>query len=97
MIKPEGTISLLGVSEYPIEFNTRMVLEKGLTVYGSSRSGRVDFVETVRFLNENKRAVEYLANLVGEIHNVRSIQDVIEAFESDLRSPWGKTVMSWNI
>ncbi len=97
LIKPEGTISLLGVSEYPIEFNTRMVLEKGLTVYGSSRSGRVDFEETVRFLHENKRAVEYLANLVGEIHDIRSIQDVIEAFESDLRSPWGKTVMSWNI
>ncbi|WP_252346631.1 hypothetical protein, partial [Listeria monocytogenes] len=29
VIKPEGTISLLGVSEYPIEFNSRMVLEKG--------------------------------------------------------------------
>ncbi|WP_163652512.1 ribitol-5-phosphate dehydrogenase [Listeria sp. PSOL-1] len=97
LIKPEGTISLLGVSEYPIEFNTRMVLEKGLTVYGSSRSGRVDFEETVDFLANNKRAVEYLARLVGELHDVRSIQDVIEAFEADLRSPWGKTVMSWNI
>ncbi|WP_099223095.1 ribitol-5-phosphate dehydrogenase [Listeria costaricensis] len=97
LIRPEGTISLLGVSEYPIEFNTRMVLEKGLTVYGSSRSGVYDFEKTVEFLANNRRAVEYLANLVGEIHDVRSIQDVIEAFESDLRSPWGKTVMAWNI
>ena len=32
-IKPEGTISILGVSEYPVPINTRMILEKGLDVY----------------------------------------------------------------
>ncbi|MBC1629014.1 ribitol-5-phosphate dehydrogenase, partial [Listeria welshimeri] len=85
------------VSEYPIEFNSRMVLEKGLTVYGSSRSGRVDFEKTVEFLSTNKRGVEYLQNLVGEVHKVHSIQDVIETFEADLRSPWGKSVMEWKI
>ena len=42
-IKPEGTISILGVSEYPVPINTRMILEKGLRLFGSSRSGRVDF------------------------------------------------------
>ena len=29
-INPEGTISILGVSEYPVPVNTRMMLEKGL-------------------------------------------------------------------
>ena len=38
IIQPEGTIALLGVSEYAVPINTRMVLEKGLHVYGSSRS-----------------------------------------------------------
>ena len=28
LIRPEGTISLMGVSEYPVAVNTRMVLEK---------------------------------------------------------------------
>ena len=28
LISPEGTVSLMGVSEYPIEINTRLVLEK---------------------------------------------------------------------
>src|SRR5699024_1867340 len=46
-INPEGFISLLGVSEYPIEVNTRMVLEKGLTLQGSSRSGAKDFQKTI--------------------------------------------------
>ncbi len=43
IINPEGSIALLGVSELPIQVNTRMVLEKGLTIIGSSRSGLKDF------------------------------------------------------
>ncbi len=39
---PEGSIALLGVSEFPVEVNTRLVLEKGLTLIGSSRSGSKD-------------------------------------------------------
>lgn len=47
IIQPEGTIALLGVSEHAVPINTRMVLEKGLHLYGSSRSGRADFEKTV--------------------------------------------------
>lgn len=36
IIQPEGTIALLGVSEYAVPINTRMVLEKGLHLYGSA-------------------------------------------------------------
>ena len=43
IINPEGSIALLGVSELSIQVNTRMVLEKGLTIIGSSRSGLKDF------------------------------------------------------
>lgn len=43
IINPEGSIALLGVNELPIQVNTRMVLEKGLTIIGSSRSGLKDF------------------------------------------------------
>ena len=38
-INPQGTISLLGVSENNVLINTRMILEKGLTLIGNSRSG----------------------------------------------------------
>ena len=33
----------MGVSENFVEINTRMMLEKGLRMFGSSRSGRKDF------------------------------------------------------
>ena len=48
LINPEGTISLLGVSEYPVPINTRMILEKGLYIFGTSRSGRKDFIKTIK-------------------------------------------------
>ncbi|MGG0720094.1 ribitol-5-phosphate dehydrogenase [Robertmurraya massiliosenegalensis] len=96
-IHPEGTISIMGVSEYPVEINTRMILEKGITVIGSSRSGRSDFVNTVEFMKEHPEFVEYLSTLVGEVCEVKSIQDIVSAFELDLTSSWGKTVMEWRI
>ncbi|MEK3888463.1 ribitol-5-phosphate dehydrogenase [Bacillus sp. FSL K6-3431] len=94
---PEGSISIMGVSEYPVEINTRMILEKGITVIGSSRSGRSDFVNTVEFMKEHPEFVEYLSTLVGDVVEVRTIQDIITAFEKDLISSWGKTVMEWKI
>ncbi len=95
-IRPEGSISLLGVSEYPVEINTRMVLEKGLTLIGSSRSGYIDFKKTVQFLSEHPDIVEYLGRLVGSVHEIKTIEDIVNAFESDLALAWGKTILKWN-
>lgn len=96
-INPEGTMSILGVSEYPVEINTRMVLEKGLTIIGSSRSGYEDFKKTVNFLVENEDVVNYLKTLVGYVNKVNTIQDIIDAFEQDLSISWGKSIIEWNI
>ncbi|WP_409290561.1 ribitol-5-phosphate dehydrogenase [Peribacillus sp. SCS-37] len=96
-IHPEGSIAILGVSEYPVEVNTRMILEKGLTMIGSSRSGRQDFVNTVEFMKEHPEIVEYFSTLVGSVNEVKTIQDIIDAFEKDLATSWGKTIMEWKI
>ena len=96
-IRPEGTISLLGVSENPVPVNTRMVLEKGLRLYGSSRSGRADFERTLALYRENPQMVDYLGSLVGSVIPVESVKDIATAFEADIRKPMGKTVMEWNM
>ena len=96
-IKPEGTISLMGVSEHPIEINTRMVLEKGITMYGSSRSGRADFIKTIDFLAEHPAACRRLANLVGIVKPVSTIKEMVLFFELELQNPWGKAVMEWKM
>ncbi len=95
-IKPEGTISLLGVSEYPVPINTRMVLEKGLRLFGTSRSGREDFEKTVQLYEENPEILGYLSNLVGAQIEVNSIADMTKAFEMDIHKSMGKTIMIWN-
>lgn len=94
-IKPEGTISILGVSEYPVPINTRMVLEKGLQIFGSSRSGRVDFEKTVALYKEHPEIVNYLSNIVGAVIPVRTIADMKRAFEMDIQKSFGKTIMLW--
>lgn len=96
-IKPEGTMSILGVSEFPVEINTRMVLEKGLLILGSSRSGADDFKKTVDIYKKYPDVISYLSVLVGDVLKVSSITEIIRAFEFDLSNSWGKTVMEWNI
>ena len=94
-IQPEGTIGLLGVSEYPVPINTRMVLEKGLRLYGSSRSGRSDFVKTVELYQSHPEIVNYLDAIVGARIEVRSMADMVRAFEMDIHKSMGKTIMHW--
>lgn len=95
LINPEGTISLLGVSEYPIPINTRMVLEKGLHLYGSSRSSRADFEKTVELYVKHPEIIGYLSNIVGAVVEVNSIKDMTRAFEMDIHKSMGKTIMVW--
>ena len=94
-INPEGTLSILGVSEYPVPINTRMVLEKGLRIFGSSRSGRKDFEKTVALYEEHPEVVNYLSNIVGAVIPVHSISDMKKAFETDIQKSFGKTIMLW--
>lgn len=95
-INPEGTIAAMGVSENPVPINTRMILEKGLGIFGSSRSGIQDFIQTINLYKENKDIVEYLESLIGNVVTVQSIRDMNEAFETDIKKRGGKTIMIWD-
>ena len=97
LINPQGSISILGVSEYNVPINTRMVLEKGLNIFGSSRSGRCDFEKTVKLLDENPNLISYLENLITNKVTIHSLNDFNEAFDLDANSRFGKTVISWEI
>lgn len=73
-----------------------MVLEKGLRLFGSSRSGLADFNMTVKLLSENPQMVNYLSNIINNIVPVKDIADMNKAFELDIQKPGGKTIMEWN-
>lgn len=94
-INPQGTISLLGVSENPIPIETRMVLEKGLKLVGDSRSGYQDFYKAVEIM-QDKKMQDYVENIIMDMVEVNNLNDIYKAFDLDLNNSF-KTVMKWNI
>ncbi len=97
LIQPEGTISILGVSEYPVAVNTRMMLEKGLRMFGTSRSGKEDFRRTVQLYREHPEIPLYLSRLVGSTVEIDRFADIKKAFETDIKKAYGKTILHWNL
>lgn len=96
-IRPEATIGLLGVSENPVPMNTRMILEKGLRVFGSSRSGRADFLNTIEMFEKHPEMNELMKHIVGDVVNVRTVDDMHVAFRKDMAKAGGKTIMLWSV
>ena len=94
-VRPEGTLALLGVSEDPVPIATRMVLEKGLRILGTSRSGREDFAGLLALYQERPQVPAYLERMIGGSLRVRSMRDMTAAFEQDMHKVMGKTVMIW--
>lgn len=95
-INPMGSIALMGVSENNVAINTRLVLEKGLTLLGNSRSGLEDFERAIAFIEENEDVRNHLHSIISEEIIVRSIDDMHKAFENDLRNEF-KTIMKWEM
>ena len=96
IVNPMGILSILGVSEYPISINTRKILEKGLIIYGTTRSSREDFIGTINLLKENPILIEYLENIINQKITIKNTQDIIKAFDKDYNSN-GKTILKWKI
>lgn len=97
LVNPMGVLSILGVSEYPIPFNTRKILEKGLIIYGSTRSSRKDFIGTINLIKTHPEIVDYLENIINKKITIKQTQDIIKAFDEDFNSNFGKTILKWEI
>lgn len=96
LINPQGVISLLGVSEQYPSINTRMILEKGLTLQGSSRSGYSDFNNAVKFLEKDEKNQQAVKRLITEVVEIKELADIKLAFDASLSNNF-KTVMKWNV
>ena len=94
-INPQGTAVLMGVSEHKIAINTRDVLEKGITLIGSSRSGREDFEKAAEFLGKSEFQ-KRISRIIYEDSPVKTIGDIHRVFETDLKNPF-KTVFKWDL
>lgn len=93
---PQAVIMLLGVSEEPVPVNTRMVLEKGITMMGRSRSGRADFECAVDIMKNNSIFTDRMKHIISERVDIRNIDDINKAFSLAKTADF-KVVMDWNI
>lgn len=94
-IRPQGTVVLMGVSENQIPIDTRIILEKGLTVVGSSRSGKKNFEDAVALM-QVQRVRRRLGSIIYEDGAVNNIDDIHRVFTTDQETPF-KTVFQWNL
>ncbi len=91
---PNATLLLTGVSEIPPSINTRQILEKGLSLRGTTRSVQEDFVLANQFLNNEK--IRKIVNVLDTKRcSVSNEKDLKMAFDLSKNSLF-KTTIDFN-
>lgn len=93
---PGADLILMGVSEEKVQINTRVVLDKGLSLKGVTRSNKQDFEFVAKMLN-NKEVVNDLSIMVLSKNKINSVNDIYRCFEADINNKTliGKNLMWW--
>ncbi|WP_269410361.1 alcohol dehydrogenase catalytic domain-containing protein [Lentibacillus daqui] len=96
LIEPQGKITLMGVSEEHVPLNTRDVLEKGLTICGSSRSTDEEF-KTLMNAFQSQAYQRTLAKLLPDQNErIRNVKDLQRAMNKATKNKdWGKIFLSF--
>ena len=87
---------LMGVSEEKVPLNTRLVLEKGLSLKGVTRSDKQDFEHVAKLLEDEQVQEEILPMILSEI-KIDSVNDIYDAYKKDIENKTviGKNIMKW--
>ncbi|MBY7142927.1 alcohol dehydrogenase catalytic domain-containing protein [Virgibacillus sp. NKC19-3] len=96
LIEPQGKITLMGVSEEHVPLNTRDILEKGLTIYGSSRSTAEEFQTLMHAFQSQayQRTLEKL--LPNQKELIRDAKDLEKSMNKAIKNKgWGKIFLSF--
>lgn len=88
-----GKLILSGVANDNVPLNTRMVLEHGISIRGTTRSVRCDFEKAVELLTipEFRKHIKTLLLSVREVNNIRDYYAVFE--EESKATALGKNIM----
>ena len=93
---PGADLILMGVSEEKVQINTRVILDKGLSLKGVTRSNKQDF-EFVAKMLDNKEVINDLSIMVLSKNKINSVNDIYRCFEQDINNKVliGKHIMHW--
>lgn len=97
LLKPKGILVLLGVSEEKRAVQTRLILDKGLIIKGTTRSPRQDYPAVLRFM-KNKEFQNILSKIIcNERFKANSAEELVKAFKkADDPEHYGKVLIEWN-
>lgn len=87
---------LMGVSEEKVPINTRLILEKGLSLKGVTRSDKQDFEHVAKLLEDEDVQKRILPMVISEI-KIECVNDIYEAYKKDIENKTiiGKNIMRW--
>jgi len=97
IIKPLGDLILLGVSEDLVPINTRDILEKGIRLYGSSRSSTSDFeavVKEMKNLNFQESLLKLLPEKEFDIYNSEDLVEALKFITNNTK--WEKSIIKFH-
>lgn len=96
VLRPGGHLVLLGVSEELVPINTRDLLEKGITVFGSSRSSFRDYPPIIHAMRNPELQAALRKLLPEERYEIHSAADFDDAMRETSASPrWKKTLLQF--
>ncbi|GFK29832.1 alcohol dehydrogenase catalytic domain-containing protein [Tetragenococcus halophilus] len=101
LFNPIGKLVLMGVSEEKAPINTRDVLEKGLTLYGSSRSTTYNFEKVIEGMTTIPEYREALSRILPKGMNKHftvssglDFQNAMNSISND--KTWEKAILNFN-
>ena len=87
---------LMGVSEEKVPLNTRLVLEKGLSLKGVTRSDKEDFDHVAKIL-EDAKVREMIKVMILKENEIKDVHDIYQSYEEEINNKTliGKHIMKW--
>ena len=89
---------LIGVSEGEVPIKTRVILEKGLTLKGTTRSAAIDYPKVLKWLQRNSFAETLRRIIYPKIFQAKDCNSILSACRT-AESPktHGKVLIDWRI
>lgn len=96
LLAPGGTLMLVGVSEEKIPIKTRNMLEKGLTIKGTTRSAAIDYPDVLEWLKREEFRKVLKQIIFPEVFTAKNCKSIISACKTaENPKVHGKVLIDW--
>ncbi|NGP45742.1 alcohol dehydrogenase catalytic domain-containing protein [Bacillaceae bacterium SIJ1] len=96
LIEPEGKLVLMGVTEDRVPINTRDVLEKGIQLFGSSRSSTKEFADLMQYFRDQAYQEALRKLLPDQFVDIRTPADLTKAMNKAAEHKgWHKVILNF--